>query len=131
MATENKSEALTRTSAALMKDSLYPKDEATIPAASGPVVWPISMTEPRRPIAEPWVSFRERSAIYAEVADVTIERLRPKRMLNTSSRRNEEEREKAAMERAPNSEPAMICDLLPCLSENLPIIGFVIARVRI
>lgn len=119
------------TTDAPIKEILYPKDDARMPAARGPMVWPISMTEPRRPMAEPWVSLLDRSAIYAEVADVTIERLKPKSMLHASSVRKEEKREKAAMESAPRMAPAMICGLLPCLSENLPMSGFVIARVRI
>jgi hypothetical protein len=65
----------------------YPKAncEAIIPAIIGPVVCPISMIEPRVPIAEPLVLCLLKSAINADVAAVTIERPRPNNMLRTSS----------------------------------------------
>ena len=60
------------------------------PETRGPAVCPISMTEPSRPIAEPLDSLLLRSAISADVAEVTIERLRPKAMLSSSIGKKDE-----------------------------------------
>lgn len=114
-----------------MKEYPIPNCEATIPATIGPVVCPTSMIEPRVPIAEPLVLCLLRSAINAEVADVTIERQRPKDMLRRRRAMNVLKRKKLPMQTEPIIDPANICGFLPCLSENFPMRGFVSARVII
>ena len=70
------------TSAAHKKEYPIPNCVATIPAIIGPVVCPMSIIEPSVPIAEPLVLCLLKSAINADVAEVTIERQRPNNTLN-------------------------------------------------
>jgi hypothetical protein len=64
------------------KEYPIPNCEAIIPAMIGPVVCPMSIMEPRVPIADPLVLCLLKSAINAAVAEVTMERHRPNNTLN-------------------------------------------------
>ena len=121
----------TSTREAAMKEYPMPNCVATSPATIGPVICPTSMIEPRVPIADPLVLCLLKSAISAEVADVTIERQRPKDMLRRRREIKDLKKKKLPMQTEPMSDPANICGFLPCLSENFPMIGFVRARVII
>ena len=114
-----------------MKEYRMPNCEATSPATMGPVVWPTSIIEPIVPIAEPLVLCLLKSAIKAEVADVTIERQSPKNILRMRRAINVLKRKKLPMQTEAIIDPAKICGFLPCLSENFPMTGFVRARVII
>ena len=114
---------------ALIKDFERLKYVATIPEIKGPVVWPMSIMEPRIPIAEPRPSALLRSAMKADVADVTTDKLNPKKMLKTNNGRKVLNNEKLPIQSEPINAPKKICGFLPCLSENLPITGFISARV--
>jgi hypothetical protein len=114
---------------ALIKDFERLKYVATIPEIKGPVVCPMSIMEPRIPIAEPRASALLRSAIKADVADVTTDKLNPKRMLKTNKGKKDLNNEKLPIQSEPIKAPKNICGFLPCLSEKLPITGFIRARV--
>jgi hypothetical protein len=67
------------------KEYLMPNCEAIIPAMIGPAVCPMSIIEPSVPIADPLVLCLLKSAINADVAEVTMERQRPNNILIASS----------------------------------------------
>ncbi len=108
-----------------------PNCDAIIPATIGPVVCPISIIDPSVPIAEPLVLSLVMSAISAEVADVTIERHRPNNMLRIRRGANDLKKKKLPIHSDPIMAPTKIWEVLPCLSENFPMKGFVRARVMI
>jgi hypothetical protein len=87
------------------------------------------MIVPNTPMADPRISQRLMSATAAEVAEVTIERLRPMRMLNASSRIKFAEAAMHAAAATPNNAPQTICPERPCRSDNLPMTGLVTASV--
>ena len=63
------------------------------------------MIVPKTPMAEPRISQRLMSATAAEVAEVTIERLRPMRMLNASSKTKLSEAAMHTAAATPNNAP--------------------------
>lgn len=102
---QNMHATIKSTSDAPVKDFEIPKYTAMTPDTKGPAVCPISIIEPSTPMAEPRPSILLRSAMNADVADVTTERLNPKRMLNTSRGTNEVNRENPPIQNAPINAP--------------------------
>jgi hypothetical protein len=94
--------------AAPIKEYPKPKDEAIMPATIGPVACPTSIIEPSVPIAEPLVFFLLKSAINAEVADVTIERQNPNSMLKMKRGVNDLNKKKNPIHSDPTMDPTNI-----------------------
>ena len=88
----------------------------------------MSMMEPSTPIAEPR-PVRLRSAIKADVADVNVDMLTPKKTLSRRKGTKDPNRANPPIETAPMRAPAKIWGGLPCLSENRPMMGLVRARL--
>lgn len=85
-----------------------PRCKPTNPEIRGPVVCPMSITDPNIPIAEPLVSLLLKSAMKAEVAEVTMDKLNPKRILKKSIEIKDLKREKLPIQIAPRKEPKRI-----------------------
>jgi len=127
----NADAAISSTMDAPTKEPAKPKWAATSPDIIGPVVCPVSIMEPKIPMADPRLSFVLRSAMSAEVAEVTMEMLKPNRMQTVIMPAKCVAREKAAIHAAPATGTQVFWGCLPCLSENLPIRGLETASVII
>ena len=109
MTSAEKREAIViRTREATKKEYPIPNCVAIIPAMIGPIVCPMSITEPRVPIADPVALCLLKSAINADVAEVTMDRQRPNDILNRRRAMKDSKMKKLPMQNEPMIVPTNI-----------------------